>query len=157
MKTQFAALALILGSSFAMATDVKFVNADGSTLSGLCVAAAQSDKPVSDLAIEMGLSAFAGDEVLCNGTPIRTFAGQFRADASVAAVYVVSGANQAPETQLCLAALHSKEEYARVKATHFNDVAVEREIVCNGLPLQQFVRRYQDRLAALPGVDTAAI
>ncbi len=155
MKLQFAALALILGSSVAMANDVKFVNADGSKLSGLCIAAAESNKAVGALAAELGLSPVISDQILCNGTPIRAFVSQLRADIAAEAVYTVSGANQAPETQLCLAALTSKEEFARLKAQHFGNVVVEREISCNGMPLQQFVRRYQDRLAA--GVDTASI
>jgi hypothetical protein len=156
MKMQFAALALILASSVAVASDVKFVNADGSALSGLCVAAAQSDKGIVTLATELGIAPAVSTEVLCNGTPIRAFVSQLRADLDAETVYAVTGANQAPETQLCLAALNSQEEFTRLKETHFSNVAVERVIVCNGMPLQQFVRRYQDRLAALPGNATAA-
>ena len=107
MKMTLAALALILGSSTVLATDVKFVNADGSDLSGLCIAAAQSDKPVGALATELKVGAPAG-EVLCNGTPIRAFVSQFRTDTSAATLYVVSSANETPETQLCLAALNMK-------------------------------------------------
>lgn len=153
MKLQFAALALILGSSSVLATDVKLVSADGSDLSKLCIAAAQSTSAVRALANEMDIPA---SEVLCNDKPLHDFAGQFRAQTASASAYVLSVGNQSPETRLCVAALTSVEEFAALKAEFFGDVAVEREVRCNGLPLNQFVRRYQDRLASLESNTTAA-
>jgi hypothetical protein len=94
--------------------------------------------------------------VLCNDKPIRSFAGQFRAKTASATAYVLSVGNQSPETRLCVAAVTSAEEFAALKAEFFGDVAVEREVSCNGLSLDQFVRRYQDRLAATSGAVTAA-
>jgi hypothetical protein len=155
MKMQIAALALILGSSSVLASDVKLVSSDGSDLSNLCVAAAQSDSTVRDLAAEMNIPA--ASDVLCNDQPIHHFADQFRAEAAASTQYVVSVANQSPETRLCVAALTSPSEFASLKAEFFGDVAVERVVTCNGLPLSQFVRRYQDRLASLPSRTTAAL
>jgi hypothetical protein len=155
MKMQIAALALILGSSSVLATDVKFVNADGSDLSNLCIAAAQSDSTVHALAAELDIPV--ANDVLCNDKPIHSFAGQYRAKAEVETVYYVSVANQSPETRLCVAALTSAEEFTSLKAEFFGDVAVEREVSCNGQPLGQFVRRYQNRLASLPSNTTAAL
>jgi hypothetical protein len=158
MKMQFAALALVLGSSFVAAdSDLKFVNANGSALSDLCIAAAQSEESVGSIAAQLGMAAVVANDVLCNDKPIQRFVTQFRAESATATVYVVSVANQTPETRLCLAALTSDEEFARLKDAHFSDVAVEREIVCNGKPLGQFVRRYQNRLAALQTAATASL
>jgi hypothetical protein len=155
MKLQIAALALILGSSPVLATDVKLVSSDGSDLSKLCIAAAQSGSTVSALAAEMNIPA--ASQVLCNDQPIHAFAGQFRAEVAASTQYVVSVANQSPETRLCVAALTSPSEFASLKAEFFGDVAVERIVTCNGLSLNQFVRRYQDRLASLPSHTTAAL
>lgn len=154
MKVQFAALALLLGSSTVLATDVKFVNADGSALSSLCIAAAESGKAVGTLAAEMSISA--SHEVRCNDKPIHAFAGQFRAEAVAATSYVLSKANARPETQLCVAAVHSQEEFTTLLNTHFAGVDVSRSITCNGQPLNEFVRRYQNRVAT-PGVKTASL
>lgn len=154
MKVQFAALALLLGSSTVLATDVKFVNADGSALSSLCIAAAESGKTVGSLAAEMSISA--SQEIRCNDKPIHAFVGQFRAEAAAAAAYVLSKANASPETQLCVAAVHSQEEFTTLRNAHFAGIDVSRAITCNGQPLNQFVRRYQNRLAA-PGAKTASL
>jgi hypothetical protein len=154
MKLQIAALALILGSSSVLATDVKLVSADGSDLSKLCIAAAESTSTIGALAAEMNIPA---SDVLCNDKPIHHFAGQFRAKAASATAYVLSVGNQSPETRLCVAALTSVEEFAALKAEFFGDVTVEREVRCNGLPLGQFVRRYQDRLASLDSNATASL
>ncbi|MDY6982509.1 MAG: hypothetical protein SV422_05430 [Pseudomonadota bacterium] len=156
MKVQLAALALLLGSSTVLATDVKFVNADGSALSSLCIAAAESGKTVSTLAAELRIDA-PSHEVRCNEKPIHAFVGQFRAEAAAATAYVLSKANSSPETQLCVAAVHSQEEFAALRNTHFAGIDVDRAITCNGQSLNQFVRRYQNRLAALPGAKTASL
>jgi hypothetical protein len=154
MKMHIAALALILGSSSVLATDVKLVSADGSALSKLCIAAAESIRPVRALAAAMDIPA---SEVRCNDKPIHDFAGEFRAKAASEIAYVLSVGNQSPETRLCVAALTSLEEFTALKAEYFGDVAVEREVSCNGMPLSQFVRRYQDRLASLESSTTAAL
>jgi hypothetical protein len=118
------------------------------------------------LAVELGLAPVEVDSVACNGKSLKEFANKFgkqvgdQANSEVKiTTYVVNVADKSPETQLCFAALVSEEEFSKLKAAHFSDVKIENEIVCNGLPIKQFVRKYRDHLAttAESGVKTASL
>ncbi|MEY4640576.1 MAG: hypothetical protein RLZZ227_570 [Pseudomonadota bacterium] len=156
MKLQFVALAMILGTSFAAAESApRLVNADGSALSNLCIVAAQSGT-IASVAAQLDIPSAVANDVRCNNMSIQRFVAQYRAAPSDATVYAISVANEAPETRLCVAALTSAEEFTRLKDALFADVVVEDEIACNGRPLSRFVRRYQNRLAALHTAATAS-
>ncbi|HTR00554.1 MAG TPA: hypothetical protein VMH83_11210 [Candidatus Acidoferrum sp.] len=161
MKYVIIAASLILSSVAAQAGEIKLVNHDGSSLSQLCVAAATSDKPAQSLVLELGLAPLTVNEVACNGQPLPSFVNHYRAPSEAAsqveANYVVSAANQSPETRLCLAALTSDAEFEKIKAAHFSDVLdVEQSVSCNKLPLGRFVRKYRSHVTAqLPQITAA--
>lgn len=141
--------ASLLALSLTAHADVKFINADGSTEGDLCIAAIESEATISFLADELGISPSAVDEIECNGKSVASFARQYRAKASPTQ-YIISVSNQNPETQLCLAALMSEEEYESKKGEMFSRLdRVESNVFCNGLPIRQFARKYRERVAAV--------
>jgi hypothetical protein len=158
MKKTLIAFGLLLGSVAAHADDnIKLVNADNSPLGELCISAVSSPEGLDVKAKELGISSAEIASVYCNGKPIRQFVSQFRASDEPITAYVISAANQAPETQICLAALTSGEEFARLKEAHFSAVKdVEKEITCNNMSLGQFVRKYRAHLAEKATVATAS-
>jgi hypothetical protein len=158
MKKTLIALGLLVGSVTAYADDnIKLVNADGSALGELCISAVTSLEGLDAKAKALGISASDVASVYCNGKPIRQFVSQFRASDEPITAYVISAANQAPETQICLAALTSGDEFARLKEAHFSTVKdVEKEISCNNMSLGQFVRKYRAHLAEKATVATAS-
>ena len=154
----------LLGSAFAAAGEYKFINTDGSVFGELCIAAVEStDKDTSTLkalAVELGLAPVEVDSIACNGKSLKEFANKFTNQVETEegqevhiTTYVVNVADKSPETQLCFAALVSEEEFTKLKVSHFSDVKIESEIVCNGLPIKSFVRKYRDHLAANAGSD----
>lgn len=160
MKSYAIAAALLFTSTTVLANDFKFVNADGSALGDLCIAAVESKEPVNAVAQGLGLASVSATEVACNGRPIVDFVRKYRAEfaASPRTTYIINSGNEAPETQLCLAALASEEAFNQIKTAHFSDVEnVESTINCNGMSLNKFVRKYRDRLASTPTVNTAAL
>ena len=71
--------------------------------------------------------------------------------------YVVSAANETPETLICVAAVTSDDEFSRLRQAHFSNVKdVENEIECNNMSLGQFVRKYREHLADKSVLATAA-
>lgn len=163
MKSFAIAAALLFSSASVLANDARFVNADGSALGDLCIAAVASDQNIPALAATFGVKVVSAEEIACNGRPIVDFVRKYRAVGAAAphavrTSYIINSANEAPETKLCLAALYSEEDYARVKAAHFADVEnVEQSVNCNNMPLNKFVRKYRDRLATGQSVNTASL
>lgn len=126
MFKSFAAAAVVFAVSHT-ASAVEFINKDGSELSEICIAAAQSGK------------ATRTGNVQCNGMPIREFAKQFDTQADAAKVIVFENVNNAPETQVCIAAATSNEAFEEtVTRLNVNTNKVE----CNGSKLNKFAKRY---------------
>lgn len=148
MKKYLAIAFSILASSTVLADDVNFVNSDGSSAGDLCIAAIGSTNTLDFLAEELNIAPVDVDTISCNGKSIRSFARQYRQNDSPEAAYVISVANQTPETQICIAALTSDEEFARLVEAHFGKMSeVEETMQCNGLSVKQFVRKYRDRVS----------
>ena len=148
MKALIAALTLALFSSVAAADEIRLVNSDGSELSQLCIAAAETGKPVMILARNLGLGSFDLNELRCNGKPLHSFVSQLQTATPVVTQYQINLGDETPESMLCRAAVTSDAEFARLKETHFARVLVETEVSCNGMPLNRFVRRYQGQAGA---------
>lgn len=159
MKKYLFLLTLATTSFAAHAEEsIKFVNADGSVYGELCIAAANSADGLEAKARELGINAAEVDTIYCNGRAIRKFASQFHAADEAVTAYVVSAADQSPETRICLAALTSDDEFSRLKDAHFSTVKdVESEVRCNNMPLGQFVRKYRKHLADSAAVATASL
>lgn len=159
MKKALLALGLVLGCVSAHAEEtIKFVNADGSPAGALCIAAISDEAGLTALAAQHGVAANELDSVYCNGRPLRKWVHQYRdADTQVTA-YIINAANQSPESQLCLAAVTSDEEYSRILDMHFQNARnIENEIACNDMTLRQFVRKYRAHLANAPARETAGL
>lgn len=158
MKKTLFLFSLLAGSVAANAEDpIKFVNADGSAYGELCIAAANAAEGIENKAIELGINPAEIGSIYCNGRAIRKFASQFHASDETITAYVVSAADQTPETQICLAALTSDDEFSRLKEAHFSNVRdVENEVMCNNMSLGQFVRKYREHLAAKAVIATAS-
>ena len=155
MKNVVAFAALVLLSLSAQAENVKFINADGSALGELCIAAVETESAVSFLADELGISPLDVNEVNCNGKPISSFVRQYREEK---AQFVFSVENASPETKLCLAALTSDEEYEAIKQSLFTKLdRVESSVSCNGMSVKQFARKYRERVAAISDKTTASL
>ena len=151
MKKFVLATLLVTGASVAQAGP-KLVPADTSELSQLCVAAAESRSALQSAANEIGLNAQDLQDVRCNGVSLTRFAAEYRtvADVEEAAVkasdgYILKPSDDSPLAALCIAAASSQEEYERVKEQHFSqENNLEAEVMCNGVPLKNFARRFRD-------------
>jgi hypothetical protein len=149
---KFAAICcLVVGSAASSAGEYKFINADGTNLGQLCIAAAESAATdpgsLTSLASELGIKPVEVSAVHCNGKSLAAFAKAYSADKNVTIkTYSVSIGDQSPASQLCLAALVSSEEYSKLKEQHFRSMDVQREIMCNGMSMKDFVQKYRNHL-----------
>jgi hypothetical protein len=142
---------LVVGSAAAAAGDYKFINADGSAMGQLCIAAVESSATnpgsLKSLASELGIRPVEVSAIHCNGKSLAEFAKAYSADKTVTIrTYTVSIGDQSPASQLCLAALVSSEEFSKLKESQFKKMNVEREIMCNGMPMNEFVLKYRGHL-----------
>lgn len=155
MKTLFVTTLLLLATTAAQAERYRFVSSDNSDSSAMCIAATQSRAAFLDAAGTHGLDDSEFDTLYCNGLPMKRFISKYRERVEVSEPrYVFSTHDDSKLTQLCMAALSSKETYLQLKQQHFaNDASVGEELKCNGLPVENFVRRYGNK----DGDFTAAV
>lgn len=157
MKKSFLAVLAISATSAilnpaANAEEVRLVNADGTMLSELCIAAVESGDRFQNLLKELNLVAGQESEVRCNGRSLKRFAADVRAKLEGAAdpVFVFRAEDQSPISQLCMAALESDEAYEAAKARVRTQAGVlESEVLCNDLPVKTFARKYRNMTAGL--------
>lgn len=151
MKKLLISSLLVLGALNAHADTPRAVNADGSALSAICIAALTSREAMYDKAAELGVRDFEPSEMRCNGQTISRFLGIHRATrAAQPAGYVFSKSDNTPVTELCMAAVRSDAEYRAVKARHFGEEAgIEEEVRCNGMTLTSFARKYRTPVSAV--------
>lgn len=144
MKKVITFICIALTSAFANAGEIKFVNADGSSLSEVCIAAVDSRESMHNKARELGVKPVTLQSIVCNGKPLPEFVSLYR---GVNTDYVLNVSDEKPETQLCAAALTSKEAYENIKETYFAGVHnLETAIYCNNMPLKHFVRKHQNKV-----------
>jgi len=157
MKKSFVAVLAITASSAlfsaaAGAEDVRLVNADGTMLSELCIAAVESGSRFRNLMQELKLVAGQESEVRCNGRSLKRFAADVRAklDGTAQPVFVFRAEDESPISQLCMAALESEEAYEATKARlRSQDGVLESEVLCNDMPVKTFARKYRNMTAGL--------
>lgn len=148
MKKLALVTLLIAGSATAYA-EPKLVPADDSELSRLCVAAVESRDSLTSTAREFGYGPLDLQELRCNGLPVARFAAKYRATVAATTTapegYILRPSDDSPLAALCIAAASSDLEYARVKEQYFgNESNLESEVMCNGVPLKNFARRFRD-------------
>ena len=145
MNTLSITSLVALAALNANADTPRLVNADGSELSAICIAAITSREAMYDKAAELGVRDFEPAEMRCNGQTLSRFVSLYRAASTVKpAGYVFSKTDDTPVTELCLAAVRSDQEYLAVKKRHFEDEArIEEEVRCNGMSLANFARKYR--------------
>lgn len=137
---------IVLLSSIQTAHAVTFNNSDGSRLSSICIAAVESDKALQKKARAYGFNQQDLNAFTCNGLTIDAFAKKYRgvtADETIK-VYAFERTEDSRETELCVAAATSNDEYKATKARLFKGRSVSK-IYCNGLPLDKFARRYGNK------------
>lgn len=132
LKSLFAAIALVAAIA-PNSQAVEFVNQDGSKLSQLCIAAAESNNPA--------INAVNTSTVLCNGVTLKKFVKQY--NAAKAQAIALEKANNSPESELCVAAATSNDAFAQAK-TNF-DQAIISDVACNGVELVKFAKRYNKK------------
>jgi hypothetical protein len=132
-------------SGLANADSWRLVNADGSELGELCIAAVSSPDVLATTAKALGVSMLELDTVRCNGYTLSVFAAKYRTtDSRPAAGYKLTKSDTSPVTELCMASARSPQEFAKVKELYFsNEANVEAEVLCNGMPLKTFARKYR--------------
>ncbi|MDY6983352.1 MAG: hypothetical protein SV422_09700 [Pseudomonadota bacterium] len=153
MKKLFLASMLMVSAGIAQADTPQLVNADGSELSAICIAAITSREAMYDKAAELGVRNFEPSEMRCNGQTVSRFISIHRAMAKVAAErgsFVFSKSDDTPVTELCMAAIRSEQEYRAVKERLFADEeGIEAEVRCNGMSLTNFARKYRTPVSAV--------
>jgi hypothetical protein len=139
--------ALLLATNIASAEGYRLVSTDNSALSALCITAVETPDAVSKSARAIGLNAREFAELRCNGQTLPVFLSKFRdTESSPAVTYVFAKTNATEETELCYAAVKSEQQYEQVKDTYFDDEQrIEEEVLCNGMPLKTFARKYRNR------------
>lgn len=135
----------LLTAAAVRAETVKLVNADGSPLSQLCIAAARSEGSVFQLAKELGINTLELDNIACNGEPIMSFVRSQRKvmHDGVANAYTFNHGDDSMETELCIAAVTEPEKFEALKPEYYSKSG--EEVLCNSQPLDLFVRRYGKR------------
>ena len=131
LKSLVVATVVFAGVQVAQAAE--FVNKDGSALSEQCIAAVESGKSHRN---------FEGVAISCNGVTISQFVKENRVAKAAAKVFAFENANNAPETEVCIAAATSNETFSNVSSRlgiKSNDVK------CNGLHLNTFAKRYNKK------------
>ncbi len=156
MKKSAIAIAIVLfGSTSLVNADQRLVAADDSALSKLCIAATEvsSRQELLALTTAAGISSPELPTIRCNNQPISRFAFKYSsmktagepAQASKPLGYLLRKTDESPFTELCAAAAMSEQEFSKVKQLYFtNDDKVEVEVMCNGIPLKSFVRKYRN-------------
>lgn len=125
---------------------VTFTNSDGSKLSAICIAAVESDEALTRSIRQFGFSKRDLNAFTCNGLKVDEFAEKYRntPEDEVVRVYAFQVTDDNRESQLCVAAATSNQKYKEVKQSLFGSSSVSG-IVCNGLPLDKFARRYGNK------------
>jgi hypothetical protein len=143
---------LIVSSAFlvtniANAEGYRLVSSDDSDLSALCITAVEAPEAVSENASSIGMNSRDITELRCNGQTLPVFLSKFRAtESSPTVTYAFNKNDSTEETELCYAAVKSEQEYEQVKETYFDDEQnIEEEVLCNGMPLKSFARKYRNR------------
>lgn len=155
MKKFIVAVALVaanVSANVALAEDVRLVSADGNPLSELCIAAVESEGRFKSLAKELGITPLQESELRCNSKPVRAFVASVRNKlaAPVGPTLVFRTTDESDLSRLCMASLESDEAYEAVKANVKAEGALlESEILCNGMPIKSFARKYRNMTAAL--------
>ncbi len=146
MKTLAIATLLLATSGLAQAESVRLINADGSELSQLCIAAVASPDALAASAKALDISTPDLPTVRCNGLMIHSFASKYREESSKKALagYTLKMSDTSPVTELCVASAKSEQEFKKVKEMYFSEADnVEAEVMCNGMPLKTFARKYR--------------
>jgi hypothetical protein len=148
MKKLVLTSALLLAAVSTQAANYQFVTSDNSDLSKFCIAAAQSSNDsLSQLAASFGIASHELNSIKCNGAPVERFAAKYHAKSNQAVVvthYVFNKRDESALTELCMAALASDETYQQIKQQQFNgDSNLDSELKCNGMELDNFIRRYR--------------
>ena len=130
-------------SPFTLAADL--VSGDNSNLTAICIAAAESDAAMEAKAEEFGFNQTELQTFSCNGMTLKEFAKKYRDNTSGKAVvvYTFEKTQDSRESELCFAAVTSREVYEKVKQSMFNGRV--DDVQCNGLPIEKFARRYGNR------------
>jgi hypothetical protein len=145
MKKLFLVSLLLTSAGIAQADSYRLVNADGADLSAICIAAVTSREAMYNTAAELGVSAFNPSELRCNGMTLSRFLTNYRNNpAHASAGYVFNKSDDSAITELCVAAVSSEQEFMKVKELHFgSENDVETKVMCNGMPLKTFARKYR--------------
>jgi len=147
MKNLLIALTLLLTATTASAsnTNVKFVTADNSTESSLCITAAKSGlKSVKKMSRKKPYY-----NVICNGQSIQSFSKAYKAEPKTVAdikvtdilakKFLVIPANENSASKVCAQAVKSGIESVR------NTVGFNVDgIICNGKSINKFVKQYNN-------------
>ncbi len=116
---------------------------DNSELSRVCVAAVESAGTLESILRENNVRVSNANEVLCNNTPITEFARTYKkqdiSHTNVNAIF--KNADASTESQLCIAAATSNEEFSRAKRRFLAKVS-PKHVACNGMALVKFAKQY---------------
>lgn len=145
MKRILATSALLVLAAAAQAQDTKYINADGSPASELCIAALESHNAVFQKASELKINDFNYERLSCNNVSVYQWVRKHQTAATPAATetksisFAISPADNTLETELCVAAATAPKDFERLQKSA--GLPLEK-LRCNGTQLKQFVQRY---------------
>ncbi|WP_159820891.1 hypothetical protein [Colwellia sp. 20A7] len=142
MKNLLIALTLVLTATTATAsnTNVKFVTADNSTESSLCISAAKNGLKSALRKSHKKLN----HDIICNGQSIREFSKNYNVEAkkvndNLTTQFLVIPANENSASKVCAQAVRSGIDSVK-NTVDFN----VKNITCNGKSISKFVKAYKN-------------
>jgi len=146
-------LTLIFVTCFAgnaFAGNTKFLNADGTAHTDICIAAATSKAALEQTAKEHGYSKAKLAKFNCNGLPIKKFVKKYNSIAVAALnkplkVFSFNNDVGSIEADICIAAARSNESFEVIKSNLAKPRAYYRRITCNKMPLEKFAKKFGNK------------
>lgn len=139
---------LALVPLFSFADSDKFVNADGTKESSICIDAVKSNMNL--LAISKKYNASKGKlkTITCNGLVLEDFVARHRGEdksKDEVKVFSFSNENNNVEAELCIAAANSNVKLKEAMTKFNKPKSFVENISCNGIPLEKFAKKYGNK------------
>ena len=133
-----------------VAGDAKFMNADGSKQTEICIAAANSKASLAAAAKKYNYSSTDLSKFSCNGLSLNKFAKKYNKIAIAALnkplrVFSFDNHTGNIEADICIAAARSNDSFEMIKQSLAKPRAFYKTISCNNMPLEQFARKFGNK------------
>jgi hypothetical protein len=149
MKKRWSLFVMFGVSSSVFAEDVKFVNADASIYSEVCIAAATSEAALAQKAAQYKISAEALDKFTCNNLSLEQFARKYQGDGEgkdqTIQVFAFEKSGDVNDAEVCIAAATSNDAFIALRSKMNKPDRYFLDVHCNDIPLTRFARKFGNK------------